>query len=187
MHATDDPNDSYLGSGYQIQAAIKKYGRSSFKKEVLFVFGTPEEMAAKEAELVTSEFVDREDNYNIVVGGKQGKSWYQTVNDKMKGRKLSEETKAKMRKPKSIEHAANIAVGKRGGSHSPETKKKMSISHISRPGKPLRGPEMTPEIRAKISASKTGRSNGPLSELTKRKISEAHARRRQARLSMARL
>jgi hypothetical protein len=77
VHVTKDPNDSYLGSGDRLKAAIRKYGRASFKKEVLFVFDNAEDMAAKEAEIVTREFVDREDTYNLVPGGFQGDAWYQ--------------------------------------------------------------------------------------------------------------
>lgn len=77
IHCTEDPNDSYLGSGYQLRSAIRKYGRDSFKKEVLYIFDNPTEMAAKEAELVTQEFVDRHDTYNLALGGYQADSWYQ--------------------------------------------------------------------------------------------------------------
>lgn len=77
QHATKNPNDSYIGSGSWLRQAVKKYGRESFKKEVLFVFDNPEEMAAKEAEIVTQEFVDREDTYNLVPGGHLGDAWYE--------------------------------------------------------------------------------------------------------------
>lgn len=74
MHTTQNPNDRYLGSGTLISRAIKKYGRDAFVKEVLFVFSSPEEMIAKEKELVTEEFVLRDDTFNLNVGGDGG--WF---------------------------------------------------------------------------------------------------------------
>lgn len=78
MHTTSNVDDLYLGSGQLLKTAIQKHGKASFKKEVLFVFDNAEDMAAKETELVNRSFVDREDTYNLVPGGFQGDSWYQS-------------------------------------------------------------------------------------------------------------
>lgn len=69
-HQTQDLNDGYMGSGKHLKRAIAKYGLGSFTKEILHIFDNEAEMNAKEAELVTEEFVDRESTYNICVGGK---------------------------------------------------------------------------------------------------------------------
>lgn len=74
-HQTEDPYDAYLGSGKLLSHAIKKYGIENFKKEVLFVFDSEEEMNLKEKELVTEEFCLREDVYNLNVGGEGGFSF----------------------------------------------------------------------------------------------------------------
>lgn len=67
------PNvNGYYGSGKQISAAIKKYGINNFIKEVLYYCSSKEEMAAKEAEVVTEEFVKRKDTYNMHKGGLGG-------------------------------------------------------------------------------------------------------------------
>lgn len=68
MHSTKDPNDSYLGSGKKLKAAIKKYGKENFIKEVLFVFKTKKEMIEKEKELV----IVSEMSYNMNEGGHGG-------------------------------------------------------------------------------------------------------------------
>jgi len=68
-HKTRNPNDSYLGSGKYLKHAIEKHGVQAFTKEVLFVFETAVEMYAKEAELVTKEFLSEENTYNLKVGG----------------------------------------------------------------------------------------------------------------------
>jgi hypothetical protein len=71
-HSTDDLTDNYCGSGTNISRAIIKYGRDSFKKDILHIFETPEEMFSKEKEIVTPEFLKRIDVYNIVEGGYGG-------------------------------------------------------------------------------------------------------------------
>lgn len=68
-HSTENLNDAYLGSGSQIQKAIKEYGKQNFKKAILFVFDNKEEMLQKERELVNTEFASRQDTYNVLPGG----------------------------------------------------------------------------------------------------------------------
>ena len=68
-HKTSDPCDCYMGSGKYLKYAQDKYGIENFKKEVLFVYDTSEEMFAKEAEIVNEEFLANENTYNIKVGG----------------------------------------------------------------------------------------------------------------------
>lgn len=72
VHATKDMNDGYLGSGKNIQSAIKKYGVDNFKKDILYTFDNAEEMYAKEKEVVTEEFLLRKDTYNLRIGGTGG-------------------------------------------------------------------------------------------------------------------
>ena len=88
MHQTKDLNDNYMGSGLKLRNAYKKYGVKNFKKEILFILDTREEMIQKEKELVTEEFCRRNDTYNICIGGHGGGI--------RKGAVLSEETKQKI-------------------------------------------------------------------------------------------
>jgi len=74
LHVTNDLNDDYLGSGKQIQAAVKKYGRESFKREYIKICETPEEMYNLEAEIVNEDFVKDPNTYNMKTGGTG--SWY---------------------------------------------------------------------------------------------------------------
>ena len=69
QHQTYNPDDDYLGSGRELRVDIQKFGRENFKREILFDFDTFEEMDNKEKELVTEDFVNREDTYNIRLGG----------------------------------------------------------------------------------------------------------------------
>lgn len=54
---------------------IEKFGKENFKRETLFDFDNFDDMDNKEKELVTEEFVNREDTYNLVIGG-QGYDFY---------------------------------------------------------------------------------------------------------------
>ena len=72
VHTTKDMNDGYMGSGVNIQSAIKKYGINNFEKDILYTFDNADDMYAKERELVTEVFLLREDTYNLRIGGTGG-------------------------------------------------------------------------------------------------------------------
>lgn len=74
-HQTTDVNDSYMGSGKLLKAAIAKYGLNAFKKDILHIFDSESDMNTKEKEIVTEEFCARSDTYNLCVGGQGGFSY----------------------------------------------------------------------------------------------------------------
>ena len=72
---SNDPlNDGYWGSGKLIKAAIKKYGLSNFKKEILEICDTVEELNQREAEIVNLDIVKDPMSYNMQCGGDVGGS-----------------------------------------------------------------------------------------------------------------
>lgn len=75
VHKTSNPNDGYLGSGLVLKAAIKKYGRKSFVKEVLFEFENSAEAYAKERELVNQNLLTSGVAYNLAIGGVPSIDW----------------------------------------------------------------------------------------------------------------
>lgn len=77
-HKTKNLNDGYMGSGKILNHAINKHGIHNFSKEILFQFDNEEEMNAKEAELVTEEFVNQDTNYNLCPGGHGGFGYINT-------------------------------------------------------------------------------------------------------------
>lgn len=78
-HSTDNLDDGYLGSGKILKQSIEKNGVDNFKREILYVFPSKHEALQKEKELVNEDFVQREDTYNMKVGGEGG--WDHTYND----------------------------------------------------------------------------------------------------------
>jgi hypothetical protein len=78
-HSTLDIDDDYLGSGKLLKESIIKYGIDNFKKEILFVFDNKNDALSKETELVNLEFINREDTYNLKIGGAGG--WDHTHNN----------------------------------------------------------------------------------------------------------
>jgi hypothetical protein len=65
-------NDGYMGSGKVILREIKKHGINNFKKDILETFTSAKEMYAWEKEVVTDDFLLREDVYNLRRGGHGG-------------------------------------------------------------------------------------------------------------------
>lgn len=122
-HQTSNINDSYFGSGVALERAIKKYGKKSFTKEVLYIFDNEFEMNEKEKEIVNQQFILCENNYNLGVGGDGGSHF--------KGKKHKKETK------KLLSEIAKKRI------ITEETRKKISESNSKR--------VITEETRKKLS------------------------------------
>jgi hypothetical protein len=132
-----------MGSGKYLKHAIEKYGLENFEKEILHVFDTPGEMYAKEAEIVTEEFISTNNTYNLKVGGFGG---YDYLNNWKENPTHTKEHLQKMvnnmwAKPENrLQHSKRQSVrfiklhkeGKikydtfTGKQHTKETKEKMS-------------------------------------------------------------
>ncbi len=87
VHVTDTPYkfDNYWGCGITgttsyrfkypktpFQRACKKYGLKAFTRFTLAVYDTYEEALEEEKRLVTREFINRPDVYNVALGGGSG-------------------------------------------------------------------------------------------------------------------
>lgn len=170
-HQTMDINDSYFGSGIVLENALKKHGKKSFIKEILFIFDNEIEMNLKEKEIVNEEFILNNKTYNIGLGGEGGSHF--------KGKKHSEETKkylseiSKNRKL-SEQTKQKISESNHGRIVSNETRKKLSdIAKKRFESKEEREKisknvkkSMTDEVRIKISIA------AKLREEKKRKIAD---------------
>jgi hypothetical protein len=69
VHSTNDVYDGYMGSGVILKKAFKKYGKINFKSQILDYFDTKEEAYEEESFLVCKEWVESDNNYNLILGG----------------------------------------------------------------------------------------------------------------------
>lgn len=144
-HETYNLCDGYMGSGKHLKRAQSKHGLDNFKKEILYIFDTEQEMNAKEAELVTEEFCLREDTYNICPGGKGGWGYInKNCENSFKGRSHTKETLEKM------------SVSKRNKPVSQSTRQKLSKIMKNRVGESNNffNKNHSEEARQQISKSK---------------------------------
>lgn len=130
-------SDTYLGSGLRIKAAVQKYGRASFQREIIEVCDSAEDAYALESLIVNEEFLTRDDVYNLALGGK-GSNVHP----------LNEETRQRMRKPKSKEHCMAISESKLGRPTSDNHKRAVSLGRM--------GSTHSEETRAKMSKTRKG-------------------------------
>ena len=100
-------NDStYLGSGLKIKAAIKKYGKTCFIKEIIEECDTN---IVSDREKYWIQFYNSTDDligYNISSGGEGGDHYWSTLSADervMHNHKISESRKGKSRGPQSEE------------------------------------------------------------------------------------
>lgn len=132
-HATNDRNDDYMGSGRGIKAAIHKYGTHNFTKTILCECNSIEEMFSKERELVTPEFVARQDTYNRVIGGRHSGFAF---DEATKRRRISEAKRgiAAWNKGKKMNYNAEALqkMSRCGSSWSPETRQKYNETILQR-------------------------------------------------------
>lgn len=70
VHKTLNKNDSYMGSGCEIKSAIQQYGIQNFKKSIIKICASEDEMYEYEKKLVTPDFVSRKDVLNSNLGGR---------------------------------------------------------------------------------------------------------------------
>lgn len=96
-HSTDNLDDGYMGSGKLVSRAISKHGLENFRKDILGFFDTEVEALDVERQLVTEEFVSRDDTYNLIPGGHGSFSWINKHGKHIGRRKVhSDSAKSKM-------------------------------------------------------------------------------------------
>lgn len=122
-HQTENPYDTYLGSGIALKSAIKKYGKENFRKDILYIFDSEDEMNIMESKIVNSSLLQDPMCYNLGLGGEGGPMFV--------GKKHSEETKRKLSdlltgRKLPLETRLKISDKNRQRKVSPETRRKLS-------------------------------------------------------------
>ena len=108
QHITTNIEDNYFGSGNLIKRAIQKYGLENFEFKILFELQNKEEMNLLEKYVVNREFCDRDDTYNINIGGTGGWSHLNSINSSYKKGSLKRHNAACLaNKNRDLIHQAN--------------------------------------------------------------------------------
>lgn len=178
QHITDDLEDGYLGSGKALKSAIKKYGRGSFKKEILVFANGQTSLNFLERCMVPLWWAELPTNYNLVEGGGNGSRMTAEARKKIsigrKGKKfgpmpeaqrLAMSARMKGRQPSQLARLKGDLHPRLGKKHSEETKQKMALAKLGR-----KMPPRSKEYCEKISQRMKNRI---VSKETKRKISES--------------
>lgn len=153
VHSTENIDDGYLGSGTVLKAAISKYGKPSFVREILQYF--PDRTAAFFAEraLISDEIVTDESSYNICLGGlgavgslipnddtkakmaaAQKAAYAEGRRSSNKGKKLGTRNSEIYVRISETKRARNIDPRTRlGKTHTAATKKAISQAAMNRP------------------------------------------------------
>lgn len=151
-HSTNNPDDNYYGSGKLILRALEKYGIKGFTKKILHTFETKEEMYVRESEIVTQEFVNRYDTYNVNIGGSAPPI---TIHTEESRARVSQQFKGK---PISEEHKAKISATKKDGYH-PYRGKELTKEHKEKNRQAQIGRKHTIETKAKMRKNMLGENN----------------------------
>ena len=127
----------YLGSGKIFQKALKKYKRENFKRDIICICYSPEELNKSEYDIsVFFDVVKSNSWYNVVLGG-----------GGMSGYHLTDEAKKK------------VGDANRGRNPSEESRKRMSESHRGEKNY-WYGKNLPEDVRRKISNARKGKYTG---------------------------
>ena len=123
--STKSTTDGYLGSGTLIKAAIEKYGRENFSREILCFCRTREMLGKREIEFIRR----RKPEYNIAGGGMGGNTIQYMSEEEIRAWKQKKSIAATgernaMKRPEVVEknRQSQIAGGKHKGQKNSQSK-----------------------------------------------------------------
>lgn len=148
--------DNYLGSGIILKQAINKNGRNNFKKEILYICHSEEELCSKEKEFIKMYNATENTNfYNIHEGGSGGNTRKGYTEEEMNLFKLKMKT------------------ARKNYSHSEETRKKISDAWNNRENH-MKQEEYREMFRVRMSGKNNPMYGSKLSEEQKLKLLNSH-------------
>lgn len=166
QHVTDDPFDTYFGSGRLMLKALKKYDLSCFTKEILFDFDNFEDMNNKEKELVPLSACYPNDpmSYNLREGGFNGQHSQESL-DKLS--KSQSQRLSNLTCDQRLQWLKKLSIASSGKNNAMygdfEHTKGFRAENKRRKGKKFEeifGKNKAQEIKLKISKSTTAENNG---------------------------
>jgi len=159
-------NPNYLGSGKMVKEAVKIFGRSNFRKEIIESgINTPEELNTSEKFWI-KELKSRDPNigYNLAAGGSifyMSPEIANKISESLKG-KYTDEKSSRYGSKITEEHKKAISIANKG-------KNKWSVERRKKASERRKGVSFSEATLKKMSSAKKGKK---LPETHKIKISE---------------
>lgn len=183
----ENNNPNYIGSGYALKPAIKKYGKENFKKEILEECSNSHELCKREMFWInTLNALDPKIGYNIAEGGTGGNTFAGKTSEEMdkikqrinvagKGRKFSESHRKLLAKSASKRKGNKPSpfIGMKMEDYMGQEKTKEVKDKIKETLKEYYKNGMPQDHREKISKATKGRKLGPMSDEHKKNLKEA--------------
>ena len=175
--------DKYMGSGYLLRNAFKKYGIENFSKSILAITEIKENIDILEKLFINLYRSEGKAEYNIAdggTGGDLGDNWRKSIKKSMNGiftkemkEKLSESHKGQIPynkgKTNIYSYETRIKMGIKNKGRKWWTDGKINVKSKNKPDGFYPGRTVSPETAKRISESHIGHI---LSEETKNKIRE---------------
>lgn len=165
--SSDIQNDTYLGSGFYLRRAVKKYGRHNFKRIVLHQIESKQQAYLTERSIVNEQFIARPDTYNMKAGGKGGfpkdidRSKIYTA---QRNRKISESKKGRVfsdqHRQKLSQSLKGRKVWNKGVAMTDKAKHKLAVALTGKfvgENNPFYGKQHTEQAKKKISEARKTR------------------------------
>lgn len=158
-HSTYLIEDGYMGSGKGIKAAIKKYGRSNFKRELLELCLNRIILLKREIHWILELNALGENGYNrtLNAGANPNREGYvfteehkRNISKALKGNIISEETRAKLRISSTGYRHTLDAKQNFAAAHKGKSKPKYSEARKRAHSKSLKGHKVSEETKRKI-------------------------------------
>ena len=169
-------NPEYLGSGLNLQRAIKKYGKENFEKIILEYCETNEQLCVREKHWI-KETKAQELGYNIADGGHGGSTYTEEtrkrISQERKGRKLPKEVIEKMLATKKSRIYPKRVITEEYRQKLHKITKKLWETTEYRE-KVIKGLKNCNRVYSKEFLERQTTSNGPHTEVTKNKLKLAH-------------
>lgn len=132
-HCTNDLDDKYLGSGKRLKAAIKKYGKENFKREILSFHSTYEDLCQTERDLITLDLLKSKDCYNLAQGGHGGYTYYDDRKYSLTSEQRKRISESKIGKPRpdlKINSLMTFWIGKKRSEVDRQNKSDSALANV---------------------------------------------------------
>lgn len=169
-------NPNYYGSGKRLKLAIQKYGLENFRKEIIEVCNTLEELNAREKFWI-KELNAINEGYNISLGGDGGDTISNNPRKKEIGKKISESNKGrsigKTNSKETREKISKALKGKFLGNKNPNYGKNHTDEAKDKIRKKALGRVVSDETRKKLSIKNKGKKGFVWTDEMRQKLSES--------------